>query len=126
MKMATVWAGLLAGVVLGASAVAVTPGVSAADGAACGAKENPCPLQKWMKSNMGQQLAGEDYAALAASFDKLAKSSPDKSWDWSKIATDGAAAAKAKNNDAVKAACKSCHDQYKKSYKEKYRDRPFG
>jgi hypothetical protein len=122
-----VWSGLLLGVVVGAAALAVTPGVAAADGA-CGTKENPCPLQKWMRTNMGPANASGDMPALAAALDKAAGFAPDPAWNagdaktsWKGIAQAGAAAARANDAAAVKASCKSCHDAYKDKYKAQFR-----
>ena len=61
----------LAGVVLLAAGFALTlPTLASADGAACGTKENPCPLQKWMRANMGAPMAASDMATLAKSLDQ--------------------------------------------------------
>ena len=93
-----------------------------ADDASCGSKENPCPLQKWMRQNMAPALAAGDNAGLAASFDKVAASSPDASWStWSQFAKRGSDAAKKGDAAAAKAACKSCHEAYKDKYKAQYR-----
>ena len=54
--------GVVAGVMLGAAALAAAPAASADD--ACGTKENPCPLQKWMRQNMAPANASGDMAAL--------------------------------------------------------------
>ena len=93
-----------------------------ADDASCGSKENPCPLQKWMRQNMAPALAAGDNAGLAASFDKVAANSPDASWaTWSQFAKQGSDAAKKGDTAGAKAACKSCHDAYKDKYKSQYR-----
>ena len=76
------WAcGLVAGVMLGAAAIAAAPAASADD--ACGTKENPCPLQKWMRQNMAPANASGDMAALATDFDKVSKIAPDAKWNGS-------------------------------------------
>jgi hypothetical protein len=125
-----VWFGLLAGVVLGAAAVAAVPSVAVADNA-CGTKENPCPLQKWMRQNMAPANASGDMPALAASLDKASTFAPDASWNgkdakanWDAIAKAGAAAARANDAAAVKASCKTCHDTFKEKYKDKFRTKP--
>jgi hypothetical protein len=95
---------------------------------ACGAKDKPCPLQAWMKANMGPS-ATEDpmpFDALAKNFKTIAGKSPGAAFgDWSKIANDGAAAAAAKDAGKVKGACKTCHDKYKKMFKDENRDMAF-
>jgi hypothetical protein len=127
MKTNGRWAwGIVAAVTFGAAALAAAPSASADD--ACGSKENPCPLQKWMRQNMAPANASGDMAALGANFDKLAKLSPDPKWNgadaktnWDGIAKAGVAAAKANDAAGVKAACKACHDGFKDKYKAQYR-----
>ena len=121
------WAwGLLAGIMLGAATLAVAPSASADD--ACGTKENPCPLQKWMRQTMAPANASGDMASLATAFDKVSKIAPDPKWNgadakanWDAIAKAGQAAAKANDAAGVKAACKSCHDSFKDKYKAQFR-----
>jgi hypothetical protein len=130
MKGRLAW-GLLASVVVGAAVIGAAPSLaSAADAPAgqCGSKENPCPLQKWMRENMGGPMSSGDFAALEASFTKAAGFAPDKSWNggdakanWDSISKAGAEAAKKKDQPAVKAACKSCHDAFKDKYKAQFR-----
>ncbi len=116
------WVGLMAMLMVGAASMGALPSAASADSApACGTKDNPCPLQKWMRANMGPALASADLATLAKSLDKAATFSPDPSWDWSKIAKDGADAARKGDLAATKASCKTCHDKYKDSYKSKFR-----
>jgi hypothetical protein len=93
--------------------------------AACGTSDNPCPLQKWMRANMGAALAAGDTDALGKALDHAATLSPDATWTtWSQFAKQGSTAAAAKDMTGVKAACKSCHDAYKDKYKGQYRARP--
>jgi hypothetical protein len=120
------WA-LLVGMTVGAAGLAAAPSASA-DDATCGSKENPCPLQKWMRQNMAPANASGDMAALGSDFDKLAKISPDPKWNgadakanWDAIAKAGQAAAKANDAAGVKAACKACHDGFKDKYKAQFR-----
>ena len=95
---------------------------------ACGAKDKPCPLQAWMKANMGPS-ATEDpmpFDALVTNFGKIAGKSPGGSYpEWAAIANKGVAAAKGKNAKGVKDACKECHDKYKKMFKDENRDMAF-
>ena len=94
--------------------------------ASCGTSDNPCPLQKWMRANMGAALAAADTDALAKALDHVAGLSPDPSWaTWSQFAKQGSTAAAAKDMNGVKASCKSCHDAYKDKYKAQYRAKPF-
>ena len=122
--------GVVAGILLGAAALGAAPMASADDGT-CGTKENPCPLQKWMRQNMAAANSSGDMAALATDFDKVSKMAPDPKWNgsdakanWDAIAKAGIAAAKANDAAAVKAACKSCHDTFKDKYKAQFRTKP--
>jgi hypothetical protein len=116
--------------VLAAAIAAAGAGSAAADDA-CGAKENPCPLQKWMRQSIAAANASGDMATLASDFDKLSKITPDPKWmgadakaNWDAISKAGQAAAKANDPAAVKAACKSCHDVFKEKYKAQFRLKP--
>jgi hypothetical protein len=125
----TLWISLL-----GAAALALGYGGSvlprAQADAACGGKGQPaCPLQGWMEENMDPAVDKGDTKALAAALEKVAKWSPDPSWNsadpsWSKIASDGAAAAKSGDMAAVKATCKSCHKAFRDKYKKGFRSKP--
>ncbi len=100
----------------------------AAPAAACGTTDNPCPLQKWMRANMGSPLAAGDTDALAKAFDHVAGTPPDPSWTtWKDSALAGSKAAAAKDTAGIKAACKSCHDGFKDKLKSNptLRARPY-
>ncbi|MEO8801274.1 MAG: hypothetical protein ABI551_25505 [Polyangiaceae bacterium] len=89
----------------------------------CGSKQNPCPLQKWMKQHTQADLSAGDNAAIAGDLEKIAAMAPDGYSKWASIAKDGATAARAANTDAVKASCRGCHDDYKTKYKTEMRGR---
>ncbi|MDP9149210.1 MAG: hypothetical protein M3O36_04610 [Myxococcota bacterium] len=74
---------------------------------------------------MSPPMAAEDFAALAAALDKVVSSAPPGYPNWASIARDGASGARAQNLDAVKGACRGCHNQYKARYKKEIRDRPI-
>lgn len=104
------------------------PKASADDDEAC--KGGKCPLHDWMDKELQTPMDAGDLKAVAASFEKLAGFAPDPKWNegatgWSKIAKDGAAAAKAGDAKAAGAACKSCHKAWRKEYKEKHRSKPI-
>ena len=120
--MKHVWSFVVATSLAFGAGLALTPSIASADGAACGAKTNPCPLQKWMQDNIGSKMADGNMAAVATGLDKAATLSPDASWgEWATIAKAGADAARKNDTPGVKTACKNCHDKYKQLYKDKYR-----
>jgi len=103
---------------------ASTPVVANAPGSAdCGSRDNPCPLQKWMKEHTQPDLSAGDMSALAADLEKIATFAPPGFGKWVSISKDGAAAARAANTDAAKAACRGCHTEYKSKYKTEMRPR---
>jgi hypothetical protein len=106
-----------------ATAGTVTPAASAAP-FECGKKPLPdCPLQGWMKANTNPPVAAQDFPALAAALDKAVTFAPAGYTNWASIAKDGAKAARAQDMTAAKAACRTCHDQYKEKYKSEMRTR---
>jgi hypothetical protein len=128
------WLAFVASIAVGAFALTALPTSATADGPACdGTKDNPCPLQKWMRANMGAASAAGDNAALATAYDKVVALNPDPSWatkpdgtGWVDIAKAGAKAARAGDTAGAKAACKSCHDPdkgWKDKYKQSFRPR---
>lgn len=115
------------------AAVATFAGGSSAlaGDAACGEKGQPsCPLQGWMEQNMQTAYDKEDLKALEAMLAKVPEFVPDPKWNegdqgWSKIATDGAAKAKAGDFKGVQATCKGCHSAWRKKYRAEHRPRPL-
>lgn len=104
---------------------AATPATSGSAAAAeCGTKPLPdCPLQAWMKSNANPPVMTSDTAKLAVALDKIATFAPPGYTNWASISKDGAKAAQGGDLAAAKAACRSCHDQYKQKYKTEMRGR---
>jgi hypothetical protein len=78
-----------------------------------------------MKANTSPAMSAQDFDGIATALDKVVKFAPPSYPNWPSIAHDGAAAARAQNLDAVKASCRSCHNQYKDKYKKEMRDRPI-
>jgi len=77
-----------------------------------------------MKHNMTPPMQAKDYQGLADSLMKASTFAPAGYTNWASIAKDGASAARAADLDAVKAACRGCHDQYKSKYRTEMRTRP--
>lgn len=103
---------------------APTPGASDAKPLACGKKPLPdCPLQGWMKTNANPPMAAADTPALGEVFDAMVKFAPPGYSSWASISRDGAKAARLGKLDGAKAACRSCHEQYKAKYRLAFRDR---
>ena len=78
-----------------------------------------------MKANTAAAMSAQDFDGLATALDKIATFAPPGYANWSSISKDGANAARAQNLDAVKAACRGCHNQYKDKYKKEMRARPL-
>jgi hypothetical protein len=78
-----------------------------------------------MKANTSPAISAADFDALVAALDKVATFAPVGYPNWVSISKDGADAARVQNLDAVKAACRGCHNQYKAKYKQEMRDRPI-
>jgi hypothetical protein len=78
-----------------------------------------------MKTNTAPALNGHDFAALVAAFQTLSDVAPPGYGNWRSIAIDGADAARVEQVDAVKAACRGCHSQYRERYKKEMRERPI-
>ena len=98
----------------------------AAHGPNCGGRDNPCPLDSWMRANMAPALAGKNADALGAALERTATFSPDTTWQWGAMAKDAAAAAWAGDVEGAKKSCNGCHSAYKALYKSKFRARPVG
>ncbi len=111
---------------LGASNAAAKAASSAKAAPTCGDRPlPPCPLYAWMKANTSAAMSAQDFDALAVALGKVVTFAPAGYGNWASIARDGANAARVQNLDAVKAACRGCHNQYKDKYKREMRDRPI-
>jgi len=113
-----------------AAPATLSPATATSAPVACGERGQPsCPLQAFMKTKMGPTLQQGDLAGLATLLDQVAGAVPDPSFDaadprWSKIAQDGAAAARANDTAGSRAACKSCHTAHQKRFKTDFRTWP--
>lgn len=109
-----------------ARATATRPPPAADGGLGCGAESLPdCPMQAWMKAHTSAAIVRKDLPALADALETVATFAPGGYTNWVSIAKDGAAAARAEKLDAVKAACRGCHEQYRAKYKAEHRARPL-
>ena len=111
-----------------ASPSAAASGAVRLDGG-CGTAPQPdCPLQAWMKQ-IWPHMKAEDYQGTAALLEACAKLAPPNAKtaypNWVSISLDGANAARAADMDAVKAACRGCHEQYKDKYRAELRAHPL-
>lgn len=89
-----------------------------------------CPLHDWMEKELQEPMDAGDLKKVAASLEKVAGFAPDPKWNegdngWTKLAKEGAAAAKAGDAKATGASCKSCHKAWRKEYKAKHRAKPL-
>lgn len=97
-----------------------------AESAACGVPGKPaCPLQGWMRSKLATALAHKDLAELARRLDEVARLNPEpKKWgNWSKLALDGARAAREGRASGVIASCARCHSVYRSEFLVTHRAR---
>jgi cytochrome c556 len=88
-----------------------------------------------MKRNTSAAVTTRDYEALEEAFHAMERFAPSADPlvvaaalsagypNWASIARDGAQAARIRDLDAVKAACRGCHEQYKAKYKAELRAR---
>ena len=87
-----------------------------------------CPLQAWMKQ-IWPHMKSNDYEGTAELLERCAKLAPPNAKtaypNWVSISLDGANAARAADMEAVKAACRGCHEQYKDKYRAELRSRPL-
>jgi hypothetical protein len=96
------------------------------DAPSCGGPgQQACPLQGWMRRNIGAPLASNNQAALADGLERASRLAPDPSWkSWSEIARTGAAAARRGDLAGARKACTACHDAWRAEYRAKHRARP--
>jgi hypothetical protein len=100
------------------------PSGSTSAAATCGKKPLPdCPLQGWMKANTSAAMSAQNFDALEKAFNQIVNYAPPGYANWASISKDGAKAAHDQSVDAVKAACRGCHNQYQKKYRDEMRTR---
>jgi hypothetical protein len=131
MRRALGWGFLGAVGVIGATRIA-TPAPAAAEApvaattTACGVAPDPdCPLQAWMKGTAVPALIEADYDRLSSALSRVATMAPPGYTTWSEISRRGALAARARDPEGCRAACKACHDEHRARYRSELRDRPL-
>lgn len=102
------------------------PAASGSSKFACGSKEDPCPMQKWMRDNVGRPLKMEDKEKVVAGFKTISEHAPPGPGydDWKKISEDGLKKA-ATDLGAAGEVCKQCHNAYQEKYRAELRDKPW-
>ena len=85
------------------------------------------PLRAWMKEHPGKAVVAKSFLELEAAFARIAQLAPPAAAypHWISIARDGADAARVLHLEAVKAACRGCHSQYRDRYRRELRRRPL-
>jgi hypothetical protein len=115
-RMQKAWSAVVMVVVAGVVGAAALPSEAIAVGQ-CDGTTKPCPLQKWMRDNVGTPMASGELATIAKSMEKARTFGGPGMKDWDKLAKKTSDDAKANKTDDVKADCKACHDAYKAAYK---------
>jgi hypothetical protein len=113
----------------GASGVAAAGGLEedpSPRGAACGRPGQPvCPMQAWMRDELGAPLGRGKLAEVGKALERLATASPDPHWVlWVSSSRDGAAAAARGDAAGARTSCRVCHDAYRIEYRKRFRTRP--
>ncbi|HKP56670.1 MAG TPA: hypothetical protein VJV78_08120 [Polyangiales bacterium] len=94
--------------------------------AACGGTGLPdCPLQQWMKATLQTYQREGNFERLAGALDQLKARAPDGYGNWAEVAGNAATAARAKDEAAVRKACKGCHDDHRAKYRRERRNAPW-
>ncbi len=97
-------------------AAAALPGSAVAE--QCDGKATPCPLQKWMRANVGVPMSSGDMPALAKAMEQARPFGGPGMKDWDRMSKKTADDAAANKTEDVKNDCKACHDAYKDAYKK--------
>jgi hypothetical protein len=80
-------------------------------------------MQAWMKEAFAAPLDAHDSRSLVTALQRAAGEAPPGYTHWASIARDGADAARVDDLDAVKAACRGCHAQYRDRYAKELGDK---
>jgi hypothetical protein len=92
----------------------------------CGARgEADCPTQRWMKATLQAHLRSKDYRRLASALAELTESAPAGYDGWAEVSQRTADAARAGDEQGVRAGCKDCHETHRSRFKRELRDKPL-
>jgi hypothetical protein len=108
------------------AAPAESPAPAAEETPAAPAQKAPTPMKDWMTSSLARPVKQQDFAALERALHTTADYAPSEFADWRDIAERGARAAAARDIEAVRESCKTCHNEYRLDYREQMRSRPLG
>lgn len=89
------------------------PGAGNAPSRCTDPASNQCTLRDWMKLNLQSNLDRADYGRLAWSLRRLADATRRLDRDWFTMARSAAIAAEKKDQAAVRAQCKACHEAFR-------------
>lgn len=93
---------------------------------ACGSPgEADCPTQRWMKATLQAHLRSSDYQRLASALGQLSEHAPVGYDSWSELSSRAADAARAGDEQGVRAGCKDCHEAYRSRFKRELRQKPL-
>lgn len=79
------------------------------------------PLARWMFTHTAKAITEGDFPGLERALGALAGVAPKGYANWASIAKDGADAARVRDLEAVRAACRGCHLSHRTKYR---RERP--
>jgi cytochrome c553 len=80
-----------------------------------------CDVSGFMKARVAPELKGKQFDELAESLEAVARSAPPGFTDWSRIAQEGAAAARNGDAEGARRSCGECHGSYRKRYRTEMR-----
>ncbi len=78
-----------------------------------------------MKANASQRLNLGDFAGMERAFERIGQLGPEDYADWQAYARSGRDAAKARDLEECRRACKRCHDAYRATYRRTRRADPL-
>lgn len=83
------------------------------------------PMRIWMRTQFGGPWPAKRITQLAPALKQLETLSPANMPNWVSVARDGRRSAEMGDEHAVRAACRSCHEQYSELYAATSRATPL-